>query len=155
MKNEEEIILELNKVDSEYYAGSACLLSLVAILKHIENNILYFDEAFPDVYKIVDKLIDGDGKFFKLSLKKEKLTDEEWDEVKNISIDYLNLFDDLNKLKELFIESGMNRYLPFIENKFVLLANLAQNSIAEFFDKDDIPEDYLEIGNSVLLAIRG
>ena len=155
MKNKEEVMIELNKVNSDYYAGTACMLSLVAVLKNVENNVLYFNETFSDIFVTVDKLIEGDGLYFKLSLKKEKLTDDEWDKVKEISIDYLNLFDDMNRMKELFIESGMNHYLPFIENKFILLASLAQSSLSSFYDKDDIPEDFFEIANSVLLAIRG
>ena len=155
MKNKEEIMLGLNEVDSDYYAGSACFLSLIPILKSLESCMLYFKEAFPDIYGVIDKLIIEDGIYFKLSLKKDKLEDEEWKQVLTITSDYAILLDTLNEMKEVLNESGLERYVPLIQEKFILLSHLCQSSLSSFYEMEGAPEEFFQVANGALTAIRG
>lgn len=155
MKNTDEIMKGLRDADSGYYAGSACFMSLIAVLKSLRKEMLFFDEAFEDIFDVIDRLIVEDGRYFELSLKKEGLSDEEWKEVMAITSDYAILLDTLNEMKDVLLESGLGRYVPFLQNKFVLLSHLCQSSLASFYEMERKPEEFFQVANGALTAIRG
>lgn len=155
MKNKDEIYQGLYDADSGCFAGSACFLSLTAILKSLEKQMLYFDEAFHGIYDLIDRLLVEDGRYFALSLKKERLMDSEWKDVLTITSDYAILLDMLNEMMPVLMDSGLERYVPLLKDKFVFLSHLCQTSLSSFYEMEDIPEEFFQIANAALSAIRG
>ena len=155
MRKKDGIYQGLSDVDSGYFAGSACFLSLIPVLKCLEKDMLYFNDAFEGIYDRIDDLIDEDGRYFTLSLKKEKLSEEEWKEVLHITQDYAIFLDMMNEMLAVLPESGLNRYVPLLKDKFLFLAHLAQGSLSSFYEMEDIPEEFFPMANACLAAIRG
>ena len=155
MKKKDTIYQGLYDVDSDYFAGSACFLSLVPILKCLEKDMLYFQEAFDGIYDLIDRLIEEDGRYFSLSLKKERLSEKEWKEVLSITQDYALFLDMLSEMLSVLPESGLERYVPLLKEKFLFLAHLAQGSLSSFYEMEEIPEEFFPIANACLAAIRG
>lgn len=152
---ENEIYKKLRDKDSPYFAGSACLLSLLPVIKAMEKEIPYQQEEYKILSSNIHKLMEDDGVYFALSLKQEPLTADEWKKAIDITWEYESVLLALNEIMYLLNEIHSPLYLSLIKEKFLILAKLCQLCLASFYDMDNQPEEFFQAGNMALLAIRG
>lgn len=153
--NENQIFNELREKDSPYYAGTACLLSLLPVINVMEKEIPYQADAYNDLKKNIQNLMRDDGIYYSMSLKKEPLSEQEWKKVLSITQEYEEVLSILNELMYLLKSINSQIYLSLIKEKFLILAKLCQLSLAQFYEMENQPEEFFQFANMALLAIRG
>lgn len=144
----------LKEPSSNYYCGSACLLSLSVLLGTIKDGMTDFDKAFPDFEKNVLSLCEKDGELFSLSGKKNLLSDEEWKEINDILYLYGEVIDDLGQLILLCQSSHKERFLPLLERHLSFLSSLAKDNLNVLSERKDVVESFYRMRNDVLLSME-
>lgn len=144
----------LKDLSSNYYCGSACLLSLSVLLGTIKDGMTDFDKAFPDFEKNVLSLCEKDGDLFFLSEKKDLLSDEEWKEINDILYLYGEVIDDLGQLILLCQSSHKERFLPLLERHLSFLSSLAKDNLNVLSERKDVVESFYRMRNDVLSSME-
>ncbi|MFA6829895.1 MAG: hypothetical protein WCR67_04260 [Bacilli bacterium] len=151
----DDYLYKISDKRSSYYAGSGALLSLVPLMKSLENDLVGMDESFTETEKLIMKVIEEDGIFFTYSLSKEQLSDDQWNKVMEIIDDYTSLLDNLNQFLTVTELSQADVYIPMIKENFVFISHLAMMSLSSFYEMSAQPEEFFAKANAMLLAIRG
>jgi hypothetical protein len=149
------ILTALGEKDSPYFAGAACLLSLLPILKDLEKRLVDLDDLFPETEEGIARLLKEDGAFFALSLKKTPLEESEWNQVIAASDDYAVVVGNLNALQNTLHEIPLPKKIASLKEKTILLSHLCQLSLGSFYEMPDPPEAFFRSANNALVAIRG
>ena len=152
----DSIVMQLEASDSSYFCGSACFVSLIPLLQAIDETSVDFEEAFPKIRSLTEKLIPEDGRLFELAMKKSDHYDEaEWNTIIAIISDYASFLDDLKELIEFCKDTGKKSFLPVLESDCLFLCSLLRKSLIVFYDKEEQPELFRRQGSVALLAIEG
>lgn len=150
--NDKQIYLEeIGNKDSSYFAGSACLLSLLPLLKAYFS-CLHNEQIYNYTEELVMTLSKEDGELFSLSLSKDELTEEQEKFLETAFDHYRLVLSLLVEIIQDLNEEDKEKEAKFFVSHYQLLSHLCLINI-EAFEKRENPPSFLKDYKLTMLVL--